>query len=131
VHAAGARCLDAGAQSEVIQLRLDVARERYNGGERNILSGIEIDRGGIREARALYARLPRVHGNRPDLNDVEQRCQIAANDPIGALSASGLDASRSNPIRHIVARILLKERRTADPIRVASQNKRPIPDDGK
>src|SRR5688572_4151732 len=66
--------------------------------------------------------------DRPDLDQVQQRWQITADEPRRTLPGLGPDALDAHGTR-VLRRVLLKERVPADSFRIALQPQRPIRED--
>jgi hypothetical protein len=104
-----ALCLDCTVETPSVKLNLELLRQRHNVFERHVISGIEIDRGGVSIRQARHARLPRMYRNRPDLHGIEQRQQVAADDSLCPRAVPRGDARRPNALRHVRSGVLLEK----------------------
>ena len=113
-------------QSEVIQLVAHPQRDVDDAPERGARTRIEIDDRVIRVAHGLHTRVPGIDRDGAELHDVEERCQVTADEAALRLEAVVGDRLDAHARRRIVGCSLLIERHSADAIRKPLHDQRAI-----
>src|SRR4030095_5730934 len=89
VYPSGPRGLECANQAELVQLVSQVSCEPDDVGEWNSRPWVQINGRRVRVFEVLNSRLPGVYGDGADLDRVEERQQIAANDALRPLAIAG------------------------------------------